>query len=350
MSTPRLFVTAAATAILAAGALAASAPADHAWAPSLPVPGTWQGTITVAGDEIAYVGADNISEAAAQRSVLLRTDDQGRTWTPRTPPATAFTRYGAAGDTIVGMGPFLVAVSTNGGLVWSYPDALQPGLSRFDPGSVAVDDDGSVWLSYRSRRGCATPEDLEVRVTDDLGATASVVGLPEGWSPRDMTPGPGDLVLARAVRCDDGAGAVFLSHDDGATWRRVPGIDATSSSVPAAWVGPTTAVVPTDGSELAVLTDIGAPTGPTVELRRLSDTTPLGTPNRVEDVDTTDDQVAVTTSGGLVRVAALVDGRLGAFRRHHDGTGLGLQNLVGLFPDGSMLARVEHHVVERTLD
>lgn len=312
------------------------AEATREWQPSFTNAGTLGGGLVPAGDDSAFLyGHVGFGEGGQQPAVLFGTDDQGTTWTPRTPPLTNFTRIDAFdADVLAAQGGRQVRVSTDGGLTWEAAQGLT-GPGDHDSGDVTFDRDGELWVTFRALRGCNESHDFVLRRSDDLGRSGRTLDLPAGWSPTSAAPGPGRLALASAFRCDDDRSAWFLTRDDGATWEQLDAAATGGDQVH--WVDEHTAVLRTSTDRLVGVTDIDGDDGPAVRVLR----------SGIDTLAGHHDRLAVTTTDGRVQTARVAREGLVDVTTVHEGVAVfGLGSV--LFPDDTMLTNATYGLIERS--
>lgn len=174
---------------------------------------------------------------------ILTTDNAGKTWTPVSTP------LGQAAFTHVLIDPsskkdartlFACAFgkgvykSVDGGKTWQLKNKGLEGAEPFAWRIIRRDTDGVLFLivSRRSERGeINTPEDGALYRSMDGGETWLKMKLPEGTNaPTSILPdrdSPSRLILSAWGKVNNGGfsadtgGGIFISDDDGETWKQV---------------------------------------------------------------------------------------------------------------------------------
>lgn len=336
----------AAAAVFALTTMAATPVPEQGWDPVLPLAGTWLATASIGDADTAWVGADNINEIGAHRTVVFRTDDRGRTWLPVAPPTTGASELTARdATTIAARGTAgTVMVSTDGGIVWERPDLERSSAVAFDP------DDGSLWSTSGLGTPCEQGAGAQV-LGPELAAVQREVRVPTGWyAYRDIVPGPGSAVIASLARCDfTGPKAIFTSSDDGVTWQHLTDVAGNGFLPEAVWTDDGRAVVPVADDRLLVVDGIADGRLRTATHAVLTGSTPLPLldSTQLADLDLTGATVVTTTRSGVVMRARLDGVALRDREVLRDGEPTALGAFAQVFADGTIIARVDQLALER---
>lgn len=324
-------------------------PLDPSWTPVLPTPGMWHAQLSSGGSSI-HALLQNVSDAGASVTLLVRSDDGGETFTVVNQfvdqPALDVT------DDALLLRTFDTAqVSTDGGRTLTTPSRLQ------DARAVALDEDGGVWWAPRSWDACAGGPAYRTS-TGLLGGAQRDVLLPEGWrATQSVAPGPGGMVIVVAERCDSGARVLLGSTDDGVSWSELASADDGYETLPIFataidWTPHGTAVVEAADGVLVV-----EPVGTretNLQVRRA--TLPAGdalgvstSSDVVVDIDVAGDIAVITLDGGTVVRGELVGPELRNLEVIRDGFGTVIGQSATVLPDGTILAHVDGIAIERRL-